>query len=357
MAGPSWGVMDGVPVHVGGRGIAAAAAIRALAARGIAVTADAPDPMHHPRAPLVLLGEPAQALLGDVFAGHAPLDDLMAGAHRIERRIVRWGDRETNTFAHSGTVLAGDRLGVALWPDVAVVPVRQPQRFELTAHGGDGFARRQFGERQAASAPVVLRPDADDRAAYVEALDSGWIFLVPTGNGQGWLLTVGADPADAVAVSSLAATVVAEIGPVAARFETAPRLADPPLGRHGLALGSAALAFDPICGDGTATAVRGALLAAAVAAAMAGADLPDLDPAVDRADLTGHYRLMLIAAMRRHLAGAYPFYAAGGDGPWWRQQSDAMAAGHAWCTAQLAEAGEARFVLAGDRLVRRDVLA
>lgn len=349
--------MNGVPVHVGGRGIAAAAAIHALGARGIAVTADTPDPIPHPRAPLVLLGEPAQALLADVFVGHSPLGDLMAGAHRIERRIVRWGDRETNAFAHSGMVVAGDRLGAALWPEVAVVPTPPPERFELTAHGGDGFAHRRFGERQAASAPVVLQPGADDRAAYVEALDHGWIFLVPTGGGQGWILTVGADPADAIATSTLAATVVAETGPVAARFETAPRLADPPLGSHGLALGSAALAFDPICGDGTATAVRGALLAAAVAAAMAGADRPDLDPAVDHREVTGHYRLMLIAAMRRHLATAHPFYAAGGQGPWWRHQTDALAAGHAWCTAQLAEAGEARFVLAGNRLVRRDVLA
>ena len=349
--------MQGLPVHVGGRGIAAAAALRALQTRGIGVTADMPDPDPRPRAPLVLLGDAARALLGDVFAGHAPLSDLLSQAHRIERRIVRWGDRETGVFAHSGLVVAGDRLGATLWSGAAEIPARPSDRFELTAHGGKGLASRRFGERQAASAPVVLRPGADDRAAYVEALDQGWAFLVPTGGGQGWILTVGADPAEAIAAGTLTASVVAETGPVAARFETAPRLADPPLAAHGLVLGSAALAFDPICGDGTATAVRGALLAAAVAAAMAGADRPELDPAVDQADLTTHYRLMLIAAMRRHVSSAHPFYAAGGEGPWWRRQTDALADGHAWCTAQLAEAGEARFVLAGDRLVRRDVIA
>lgn len=344
--------MTGALVHVGGRGIAAATAVHALAGRGIAVTTDPPEPARRPRAPLVLLADPAQALISDVFAGHAPLPAVMAGGHRIARRIVRWGTGETNAFAHSGVVIAGDDLGAALWPDALVAP-SGANRFKLSARAADQALLR-FGQRQAASAPVTLQPGADAHAAYVESLDEGWIFLVPTGEAQGWILTVGADPADAVQASTLAATVVAETGPVAARFETAARLAEPPVCANGLLLGSAALAFDPICGDGTATAVRGALLAAAVGAAVAGADRPDLDPELDRAALIGHYRLMLIAAMRRHLANAHPFYAAGGQGSWWQAQADALARGHAWCTAQLAEAGEARFVLAGNRLRRRD---
>lgn len=348
--------MTAAQVHVGGRGIAAATAVHALAGRGIGVTTDPAAPVSRPRAPLVLLTDPAQALIGDVFPGHARWTAILAGAHRIERRIVRWGTGETLAFAHSGAVIAGDDLGAALWPAEAAVPAGPDAgRFELSARGTGDDALRCFGHRRAASAPVVLRPGADVHAAYVEALGEGWIFLVPTGDGQGWILTVGAEPPEAVRSSTLAATVVAETGPLAARFETAARLAEPPVHANGLLLGSAALAFDPICGDGTATAVRGALLAAAVGAAAAGADRPELDPALDREALIGHYRLMLIAAMRRHLASAHPFYAAGGEGPWWQAQADALAEGHAWCTAQLAAAGEARFVLAGNRLRRRDM--
>jgi hypothetical protein len=73
--------------------------------------------------------------------------------------------------------------------------------------------------------------------------------------------------------------------------------------------------------------------------------------------LIGHYRAMLIAAMRRHLAVSSPFYERGGQGPWWREQAEAIAEGHAWCTRQLAAAGDAQFVLAGDRLVLRDRVA
>jgi flavin-dependent dehydrogenase len=121
----------------------------------------------------------------------------------------------------------------------------------------------------------------------------------------------------------------------------------------GLVLGSSAVAFDPICGDGVATAVRGGILAAAVAAEAVGND----DPGLDQSALAGHYRAMLIAAMRRHLAVSWPFYERGGNGPWWREQADALAQGHDWCTRQLAAAGEARFVLAGDRLVARECAA
>jgi hypothetical protein len=157
--------------------------------------------------------------------------------------------------------------------------------------------------------------------------------------------------------SRLVAPAVAATGAVSSSFETAPALLDDPAAPGRLTVGRAALALDPICGDGTASAVRGGILAAAIAAAMAGADRPAIDPRLDCDRLSGHYRSMMIAAMRRHLTVSWPFYARGGHSPWWRAQADALAEGHAWCTRQLAEAGEARFMLAGDRLVARGVAA
>jgi hypothetical protein len=343
-------------VRVSGRGIAAASAAHCLAARGIAVDAQTPDLAGARQAPVVMLGEQAQVLLADVFAGNAALGDVLQRAHRINRRVVRWGEDEPQAFGHAGRVIAGDLLGEALpWPAAPEVP--PPIGFALSTMPPAGARLLHFGAREAVAVPVVLTAAADRGAALVEALDHGWLFLIPTGGDAGWLLAVGAEPDQALRDSRLVAPAVAATGAVSSCFETAPGMLDHPAAPGLLTVGSGALAFDPICGDGVATAVRGGILAAAVGAAMTGADLPALDPWLDGEALTGHYRAMMIAAMRRHLTVSWPFYARGGRSPWWQAQGTALAEGHAWCTRQLAEAGEARFMLSGDRLISRDVAA
>ncbi|WP_231730382.1 hypothetical protein [Novosphingobium sp. Fuku2-ISO-50] len=337
-------------VGIVGRGIGAATAAHCLLGGGIPVVPMVPPGFSRGRAPLVMLGDQAQALLRDVFVGHAPLIAGLDGAHRITRRIVRWGGEDLHAVPHTGLVIAADRLGDALpWPDAA----EACPRFSLSTEAPCGSALLRFGRREAAATPVVLRPEADRHAALVEAIEAGWLFCIPTGDDTGWLLTVGAEPDQALRESRLVAPALAATGAVSNRFETAPRMLDDPTAPGCLTLGSGAVAFDPICGDGVATAVRGGILAAAVAAGMVDGKNRELDHGA----LIGHYRAMLIAAMRRHLAVSWPFYARGGTGPWWQEQAEALAEGHAWCTRQLAAAGEARFVLAGNRLVPRDCAA
>jgi len=335
-------------VTITGRGIGVATAAHGLIGRGIPVVTVAPPALPRGGAPLVMLGEQAQGLLRDVFAGHAPLARELDASHRITRRIVRWGGQEAHVVPHSGLVIAADRLGDALpWPEPVDADAGAGAAFALSTDAPQGSTLLRFGRREASATRVVLEACADPHAALVEAIDAGWLFCIPTGDGAGWLLTVGAEPDHALRESRLVAPAVAATGAVSTCFETAPRMLDDATAPGFLTLGSGALAFDPICGDGVATAVRGGVLAAAVAAEM-------FDPALDPGALNGHYRAMVIAAMRRHLAVSWPFYARGGPGAWWREQADALAEGHAWCTRQLAAAGEARFVLAGDRLVPRD---
>lgn len=338
-----------MPARVTGRGIAAATAAYCLAARGIGIVADG-EPAAR-QAPVVMLGEQALALLSDVFSGQTALHDVLTNAHRIARRVVLWGADAAQTFPHTALVVAGDLLTAALpWPVTADADA--PTAFTLTTSLSASASLLRFGAREAAAVPVMLSRSADRAAALVEALNQGWLFLIPTSDHAGWLLVVGAAPDAALDESRLVAGSVAETGTVTARFETAPRLADDPCAPGMLTLGTAAIAFDPICGDGTATAVRGGILAAAVAAGVAGHD-----PGLDSAALCAHYRAMMIAAMRRHLGTSWPFYARGGESAWWQAEAAALAQGHAWCTRQLAEAGEARFVLVGDRLVTRDCAA
>lgn len=339
-------------VRVSGRGVAAASAAQCLAARAIPLAVDAPDDLSPRQSPVVMLGQQAQGLLVDVFAGHAPLADCLAQAHRITQRVVRWGQDEPQVFVHAALVMGGDRLSDAL-PWGAVSSPAPADSVVVSTTAPDAARLLHFGARQAVAVPVALTPAADRGAALIEALDEGWLFLMPTGGDAGWLLAVGAAPEQALRESRLVAAAVGAAGDVVARFETAPRMLDQPVAPDRITLGTAALALDPICGDGTATAVRGGILAAAVGAGIVGIDQPGLDCAA----LSSHYRAMLIAAMRRHLAVSWPFYARGGRSAWWQDEAAALAEGHAWCTRQLAEAGEARFMLAGDRLVARDMAA
>jgi hypothetical protein len=348
-------------VRVSGRGIAAASAAQCLTARAIPVAVDG-----HARreAPVVMLGEQAQGLLADVFGGTHLLAHRLAHAHAIVRRVVLWGDDVPQAFDHAARVIAGDALADALptpeQPTPDGGPADAAPQLLLSTTAPPDARVLHFGAREARAVPVELSPSADRGAALVEALAAGWLFLIPTGGAAGWLLSVGTAPDQALYESRLVAAAVGALGAEAARFETAPRMLEQPcapgrltscqLTPCRLTLGSAALALDPICGDGTATAVRGGILAAAVAAAIGGHDewVPDTQA------LSAHYRMMLIAAMRRHLAVSWPFYARGGRGAWWQEEAAALADGHAWCTRQLAEAGEARFMLAGDRLIPRD---
>ena len=92
------------------------------------------------------------------------------------------------------------------------------------------------------------------------------------------------------------------------------------------------MAFDPICGDGSAHAVREAILASAVikAAARGG----------DVARLLAHYENRLTAAFLRHLMHCVEYYAAV-PGDWWQKEAAATKEGIEWCSGRLG--GDPKF--------------
>lgn len=201
----------------------------------------------------------------------------------------------------------------------------------------------RFGQRGAVAAPVTLAPQADRATAMVEAVGRGWLFLIPAGESNAWVLGVGGPLARLLEDSCLIAPHIIELGAPSPPFETAQRQLPLLAGQHGgqsrhwLACGTAAIGFDPICGDGSAQAVREAVLGAAVIAAIARGE-----PA---APLLTHYHSMLTASLRRHIQLSGQFYASGGTGPWWQQQVADLARAYGWCTAQLAQLPEPRYVL------------
>lgn len=331
-------------VRLRGTGVAASCHAHLLGKSGFAVVREATP---RPPVPIIMLSDPALALLRGVFGR----PDLFARNPRIERRIVSWGGGEAVSVPHGAVAVTGAEIEDALWGQPGPSPDAAGSTGAAngwTIHAAGPFPSgdvRRFGSRMAAACRVDLAPGADRAACVVEATRSGWLFLIPHGAKAAWLLGVGAAAGDLLAESRLVRPLVACAHEESASFDTAPRLLPALCGEDWLACGTSAIAFDPICGDGTAQAAREAILGAAVLSALR--DGGDADA------LRTHYESMMLASMRRHLLHSARFYQSGGTGPWWIRQVTDLVEGHAWCTERLARMPEPRFLLRGFHLVPR----
>ncbi len=304
-------------VAIHGRGVAAACCAHLLKAAGVPVSITHPSQV---RVPAILVSFATQMLMRDVFQKESLFDDMP----RIDRRIVSWGPTsEPAALPHAAVVISEntllDRLhvepsghteGDAEWALFASRPLPE------------SVLELPFGSRKATAAAAILKA-SQTTACWVESLASGWLFLIP-----GWLIAVGGAPEALLPQSQLVAPQIDALTGEASEFPAYPRIADP-LGVPGrLICGAAAMAFDPICGDGTGNAVREAILAAAlIRAAGRGEDVESL---------LSHYRARLIAGFRRHLELTLEFYRAGNTGLWWEEEIRQMERGVAWCAQQLA---------------------
>jgi len=284
-----------------------------------------------PRLPAILLSQAAQDLIRDVFES----DALFRGLPQIRTRIVQWGaGPQPTVLAHSAIVISEDALLAALRPETA--DIEDPA---WTIFTSPATAPHSFGARMASATPVVLKDDADPSACWIESLESGWQFLLVAGPGTGWLLSVG-EPGPAG--SRRIAKQIARYEEPTGQFPASPRIASPLCGSGWLACGSAALAFDPLCGDGTAHAIREAILASAVIRAVAQGERPE--------ELLVHYQPRLTAGFQRHLSLCREYYASGGAGPWWRSQVEDLNRGLDWCAGQMRYQAPFRYQLKGFEL-------
>jgi hypothetical protein len=325
-------------VTIRGGGVAASCCAHVLGLHGIAASAIRVD---RPPLPVVMISDAALSLVRDVFGRPG----LFAGERRIDRRVVSWGGSDPVAMPHAATIVTGAALEAALAPAAPALDDAAPGfHVHAMAPLPDGEVMR-FGERRALATEVTLVDDDDADCCRIESLEAGWLFLIPSGAGRAWLLCVGISLDGALAQSrDIASRIVAGDTPRQS-FDPSPRIATQVTGDDWISCGTAAIAFDPICGDGTVQAVREAILAAAVIAAIARGG--------DAQALRAHYGAMLTATMRRHLQLCAPFYRSGGTGAWWEQAHDALALGHDWCTRRLAAEPEPRYMLRGYELVER----
>jgi hypothetical protein len=311
-------------VAIQGQGVAARCCALLLQRGGIAVS-----PEEHPprgRVPALVVSHATQRLMADVLEQPG----LFAGLPGVERRVVLWGaNAEPVALPHSAAVISEESLVTRL---PAPTPGKAGADWTILASGATSAVKHQFGTRQASVFPAEIR--SSESSCWVESLAMGWLFLIP-----GWLIAVGGDQRTLLEQSRLVAPQIRSLGDPIGMYPAAPRVADPLCGLSWLACGSSAMAFDPICGDGTGNAVREAILAAAVIRAAARGE--------PTSRLMAHYRARLIAAFQKHLQLCFGYYRAANTGPWWEEQISALECGLTWCEGQLASAPPFQYRLQG----------
>jgi hypothetical protein len=290
------------------------------------------QPVVRPRLPVILLNDQALALIRDIF----DQPELFADAPRIRKRVVAWGREAAPVMMqHSAVIVSEDSLLNAIRPKPAQSGDREAPWTIFAAKPLPAPATEHcFGTRRASAVPVTLKETTDQAACWIESIEDGWLFLTPH-----WLLAVGAPATTLLEQSRVVAPQIAQCGQASAQFPAFARIASPLCAPGWLACGTAALAFDPICGDGTAHSIREAILAAAVIRALA-----DGDPAND---LLSHYSARLTAGFHRHLTLCRQFYLSGGTGELWRSELEAIDHGLAYCQRILANHKTFRYQLRG----------
>jgi len=318
-------------VIIQGDGVAAYCCAHLLGKAGFEVTL---APVDRPRLPAIMLSDHALALIRDIF----DRADLFRDAPRIRKRMVAWGPDSTPlALDHSAVVVSEASLLKELLPSLPrsdsaptwTVFASRPLPAPAEEHS--------FGSRMASAIAVRLKETSPPETCWIESLENGWLFLIPHAPGSAWLLAVGSAPAALLSASRVIQNQIAEAQASARQFPAYPRIVSPLAGDRWLACGSAAMAFDPLCGDGTAHAIREAILASAVIRAVV------KDGQLD--SVRAHYQARLTAGFRRHLALCREFYTSGGNGPWWRGELDAIQQGVAWCDTRLKSHGEFRYQL------------
>lgn len=299
-----------------------------------------------------MLSDAAVKLIREVFGR----PDLLRGAHRIRKRVVAWGRNAVPAdLEHSAAVVSeqalletlmdGEEFDVdryerdAEWRILASRPVPKP----AVVH--------RFGSRYASAVEVKLRDGFDFGSCWIESLENGWLFLIPDSSESAWLLSIG-QQAEALLDSSrmIAKEITRLKGSRSNPFPSAPSIIAPLAGQDmdgsgWLACGTAAMGFDPICGDGTAHAIREAILAAAVVGAATKGE--------KTGRLVAHYSSRLMAGFYRHLRLCGNFYSCGHGGPWWDGELNRVTEGIEWCSEQIPSSPRFQYQLRGFELEAR----
>jgi len=296
------------------------------------------------RTPPLVLNDGTVWLLRDLWRGG---DELVEGAVRLRVRTVQWGRGPETTVRQPGVVVDGGLLRQRLLGRLVEAHPDRVCLFEVPAAGLTerlaevrpavrvfdasgrrahaatvlGKARRRIlGRRCILTAPVTLAEHCASEACWMETVSDGWVFLAPIEAGRAVLQAMvphsPGDPEDTLrrlhAETRLISRRVDELAGWVSVFAAAPQCSDPLLGHRWIAIGDAAIALDPVSGDGTGHGLRGAILATSVIEAIASG-------CPDRSYLD-HYHTRLVEAFQVHLQRCLAHYSTAFSSPAWLEE-------------------------------------
>jgi 2-polyprenyl-6-methoxyphenol hydroxylase-like FAD-dependent oxidoreductase len=297
---------------------------------------------HRPQLPAIMLSSTAVSLIRDIFDSPGLFAD--PDVHKIDSRVVAWGPNATPmVLDHSAIVISEQRLLESIRARFAIESAPEATVADWTIIASqplpEGIDEHRFGARTGSVARVDLTEHAAP-SCWIESLDAGWLFLIADGQRSGWLLAIGESIEWLLDQSSVIRERIASWSASTRGVPAYPRIAAPLWASRSLLCGTAAMAFDPICGDGTAHAIRQAILCAAVTRAVVGAG-------EDVQHVLAHYESRLWAAFRRHLMLCVDFYSRGQPTPWWQEECAALRRGIDWCDTKLSTTSGFRYRLVG----------
>jgi 2-polyprenyl-6-methoxyphenol hydroxylase-like FAD-dependent oxidoreductase len=253
--------------------------------------------------------------------------DLKIGTIVTGRR-VDWSDDDATIVPQ--TALACDAGGFA-----AALADRLPDRLRILTGADDDAdwtieASGRSTDNQATGGRRVGQlariADRDVQSiTTIAATPHGWTFTLPHPAGGTAVLMVTPSASMAATTPEAAAerltaeglnVAAADILTLSSPQLITPHLAQPLAAGNRLRVGDAAMAIDPLRGDGVGFALRGALLAQAVIAAIEGGG--------DRAQLFNHYDHRLREVFVSHLRGCSSHYRAARYAEIWRPDIVAM---------------------------------
>jgi len=275
----------------------------------------------------------------------------------VTARSVAWESREFSIMPFEAMVFDADALARAIaerfvsqeFEAITATENGPPSDWTVMAEGRNaGIARVTAGVRQAVGGWVAGLPGLDEETVVVACVPHAWIFAAPHPVSG---ITLGAfhlparsevAPCDILgdAVDFLWPGFGASVKRNSGRsVPTAPSFA-PNCASHGrITAGEAAVSFDPLRGDGVGHAVRGALLAQSIIAAIASG--------ADQGPCLAYYRSRLACAFVEHVQTCLAHYRRAWNAPVWNDEIVLMSE----CIAKTAVERPLGFRLEGRELV------
>lgn len=306
-------------VQIAGSGIVALSITQLLSQSGIPYAIE-PDNTKHQRS--VLLSSQTVQLLSAIHR----TDRFAQLGWPIQRRSVLWGDAtEPVTVEHHGISISESRLSEELNSRLRASLKgtsglgSSDWLIETQLRTGSSDALTRYGERRTTFQTVHLRSSADAHCCFTESISTGWLFLLPTSSTEAALLCTGYQPEEVLAQSRLVAGQMERTSAFSTPVNSAPAMAHELTGPGLIRAGSAALRFDPLCGEGVGHAAREAYLAAAV--------LRAADRGETVQGLLEHYATRLQQAFLRHLLVCRSFYDVHRETAFWSSELEHLETG------------------------------